>query len=41
MEFIIYDSKEGIVVETSTVKTEFTLREKACLYLYPLILYLH
>jgi|JI9StandDraft_1071089.scaffolds.fasta_scaffold24907_4 hypothetical protein len=32
-EFIIYDSKEGSVVETSTVKTEFTLREKACLYL--------
>lgn len=32
-EFIIYDSKEGSVIETSTVKAEFTLREKACLYL--------
>lgn len=32
-EYIIYDSKEGSVVESSAAKTEFTLREKACLYL--------
>ncbi len=30
---IVYDSKEGSVVEASVSKTEFTLREKACLYL--------
>ena len=30
---ISYDSKEGSVVEASASKTEFTLREKACLYL--------
>lgn len=31
--FIVYDSNEGNVVETSTSKTEFSLREQACLYL--------
>jgi len=30
---IVYDSKEGSVVEASTSRTEFTLKEKACLYL--------
>jgi hypothetical protein len=32
-EYVVYDSKEGSVAELSASKTEFTLREKACLYL--------
>lgn len=32
-DWVVYDSNEGSVVEASISKTEFTLREKACLYL--------
>ena len=32
-EMIIYDSNQGVVVAESLEKTEFSLREKACLYL--------
>ena len=32
-EYLVYNSNEGTVMEASTSKTEFTLREKACLYL--------
>lgn len=31
-DYIVYDSKEGTILQSET-KTEFTLREKACLYL--------
>lgn len=32
-EMIVYDSNQGAVVAESLEKTEFSLREKACLYL--------